>query len=74
MDRAELQELWDRNKDRPAFVREYAAEIEAHTDTDEPIPTDGSLYEVRQWLDSYKAVVTRQFGETDTTDESEGDA
>ena len=64
MDRAELYELWQRNKDRPAFVREYREAIHEHTDTDDPIP-DGSLYDVRQWLDAYKGVVTRQLNDAD---------
>jgi hypothetical protein len=68
MDRAELYELWQRNKDRPAFVRNYREEIHEHTDTEDPIP-DGSLFQVRQWLDSYKGVVTRQLNDdTDGTD------
>lgn len=59
MERDELRELWKHNKDRPAFVREYREEIHEHTDLSEPIP-EGSLFEVRKWLDSYKGVVTRQ--------------
>jgi hypothetical protein len=62
MDREELRALWDRNKDRPAFVREHREEIHDHTDTSEPIP-DGSLAEVRHWLDSYKGTVTRQLND-----------
>lgn len=68
MDRSELFDVWQRNKDRPAFVREYADEIEAHTDTSDPVP-DGTLFDVRQWLDSYKGTVTRQLDDSaDGTD------
>jgi hypothetical protein len=74
MDRQELYELWQRNKDRPAFVREYADEIEQHTDTADPVP-DGTLFDVRQWLDSYKGTVTRQLNDseegTDPTDDAD---
>jgi len=71
MDALELAGLWQRNKDRPAFVREHREAIHQHTDTDEEIP-NGSLAEVRGWLDDYKGVVTRQLPdpvETSTTDE-----
>jgi hypothetical protein len=88
MDRSDLYELWQRNKDRPAFVRSHREAIHDHTDTEAPIP-DGSLYQVRQWLDSYKGTVTRQLnddtdgtdpqddaadGETTTTDDAVGGA
>ena len=69
MDRSELFDLWQRNSDRPAFVREYRDEIDAHTETKEPIPVNGSLAEIRRWLDSYKGVVTRQLNDdSDGTD------
>lgn len=68
MQRSELYELWELNKDRPAFVREYRDEIHGHTDTSEPIPT-GSLHDVRQWLEKYKGTVTRQLDDdSDDTD------
>jgi hypothetical protein len=74
MERAELFDLWERNKDRPAFVREYADEIEQHTDTADPVP-EGTLFDVRQWLESYKGTVTRQLNDdedgTDPTDDAE---
>lgn len=88
--REELSELWERNgnKDRPAFVREHRDALHAHTDTTDPIP-EGSLSEVRLWLNRYKSTVTRQLnddtagtdphddaddGETPTTDAAEGEA
>jgi hypothetical protein len=83
MDREELRALWDRNKDRPAFVREHREAIHGHTETSDPIP-DGSLAEVRRWLESYKGTVTRQLNdespgtdpqdaETTTDDGGEGE-
>lgn len=75
MDEAELYEHWQSNKDRPAWVLEHRDEIHEHTDTDDPVPTSG-MFDVRQWLDSYKGVVTRQLtpedGETPTADDDEG--
>jgi len=70
MDREELLELWHRNSDRPAFVRNYRDEIHEHTDLSDPIP-DGSLAEVRHWMGRYKGTVTRQLGESTTTDDDE---
>jgi hypothetical protein len=66
MDRSELYSLWQRNKDRPVWVRKNADAIEEHTDTSDPVP-DGSVFEIRRWLDKYKPVVTRQLN-----DDSEG--
>jgi hypothetical protein len=70
MDAEELSQLWHRNKDRPAWVREHREAIQEHTDIDEPIP-NGALSKVRRWLNDYKGVVTRQLpdAETPTTDE-----
>lgn len=73
MDRQELYEEWQNNKHRPIYVREHRDVIHEHTDIDEPIP-DGSAAEVRDWLDSYKGTVTRQLGESDTTEAAEGEA
>lgn len=71
MDAEELAQLWQRNKDRPAWVREHREFIHEHTDVDEPIPS-GALSKVRRWLNDYKGVVTRQLpdpdAETPTTD------
>ena len=60
MDRAQLYEQWQANKDRPAYVREHRETLEAHIDTTDPIPEDGSLHEIREWLNDYKGTVTRQ--------------
>lgn len=80
MDREELLSEWEQNNHRPAYVREHREAIHAHTDLNEPIP-DGSLAQVRRWLDSYKGTVTRQLraeddesGESDMADDTEGDA
>jgi len=74
MDRHELFEEWQANNDRPAWVRNRREEIHEHTDTSDEIP-NGSLFEVRQWLQSYKGTVTRQLnddeGGTDPTDSAE---
>jgi len=71
MDREELREVWSENKDRPAFVREHREEIHEYTDTNDPVP-DGSLHEVRQWLDRFKSTVTRQLGENAKSEDTEG--
>jgi len=75
VDRAELYDLWSRNSDRPAFVREYREAIHEHTDTADPIP-DGSLAAVRRWMNRYKSVVTKQLrdGETTNPDAAEPEA
>jgi hypothetical protein len=73
MDAEELTQQWQRNKDRPAWVRENREAIQEHTDIDEPIP-NGALSKVRRWLNDYKGVVTRQLpdAETPTTEEESG--
>jgi hypothetical protein len=74
MDRDELLTTWEREKDRPAWIMEHADAINEHTDLSERVPVS-SIYEVRQWMNSYKAVVTRQLreaaGESDTTEGDE---
>lgn len=76
MDRDELYELWQANKDRPAFVLEHREELADHTDTSDPIPTS-SIYEVRQWLKNYSGTVTRQLNDdedgTDPTDDADSE-
>lgn len=88
MRKAELYRLWQapagtdlRNKDRPAFVLEHAAELDEHTDTSDPVPVDGTMRDAREWLDRFKPVVTRQLtptgddsGETPTETDGVGDA
>ena len=75
MDRETLADLWDANKDRPAFVMEHREALEDHIDTEDPIPESGSLYEIRQWLARFKGTVTRQLNDsedgTDPQDEAE---
>ena len=74
MDAAQLRDDWKQNNHRPAWVREHSDAIHEHTDTSEPIP-NGSLHAVRQWLDDYRGVVTRQLndavGETPTETDGE---
>jgi hypothetical protein len=61
--------LWQRNKDRPAFVREYRDELHEHISTEEEIPDSDSLKAVREWLGRYKGTVTRQLNDdVDGTD------
>lgn len=62
MDLSEARALWDANNDRPAVIREYRDELNAHIDTAEEIP-DGSLFEVREWLGRFKGTVTRQLND-----------
>lgn len=73
MDAAELRRLWHENNDRPAFVREHRDVIHEYTSTSDDIP-DKSLFEVRQWLTTYKATVSRQLNDAvsadDPTDET----
>ena len=59
MDAADLRDLWSRNKDRPAWVREHRDALAEYVDTDEPIPDD-QLWRVREWLNRYKSTVTKQ--------------
>jgi len=74
IDRDELYQLWQDNKDRPAWVRQHASELSEHTNTSEPIPTNGSLFDVRQWLKDYKGTVTRQLNDdADGTDPQDTD-
>jgi len=52
---------------------EHADALNEHTDTSERVPVS-SIYDVRQWMDSYKATVTRQLREAaGETDNGEGD-
>jgi len=69
MDADELLDLWNQeagrdrqNKDRPAFVRQHRDALMEHTNTDDPIPEDGTAAELREWLGAYKSTVTRQLG------------
>jgi hypothetical protein len=75
MDQQELFGVWQRNKHRPAFVRNYAEEIGEYINTDEPIPEGDSLAATRRWLERYRGTVTRQLkpesGETPTGDAEE---
>lgn len=73
MDRDSLFDAWQANKDRPAWVRENRDEIHDQTNTSEAIP-DGSIYEVRQWLQSYKGAVTRQLQPDDDPDADADDS
>ena len=62
MDPSELLAAWNANNDRPMWIRENRELIHEHTDTSEPIP-DASAYQVREWVDRYGSVVTRQLKE-----------
>ena len=62
MDAEDLLEVWEQHNDRPQFVIEHADALEEHTNTSESIPTD-RVYKAREWLDRYRAVVTRQLRE-----------
>lgn len=66
MDRETLFEHWQRNKDRPQFIRAHReAFVEHLSDTTAghlPAP-DASTYEYREFLNSYKAPVTRQLND-----------
>jgi len=80
MDRSELYKEWTENNDRPAWVRARREDIHEHTSTSDPIP-NGSLFEVEQWLNSYKGTVTRQLNDsedgtdpTDDADDGEGES
>jgi len=75
MDAEELLDLWEAHNDRPAWIMEHADALNEHTDTSERVPVS-SIYDVRQWMDSYKATVTRQLreavdGDTTNTDGDE---
>ena len=59
MDRQTLREQWKANNHRPVWVREHREAINEHVDTSEPVP-EGGTFRLRQWLDKYKGVVTRQ--------------
>jgi len=78
MDASDLLELWNadagrgrQNKDRPAFVRQHRDALAEHTNTDDPIPEDGTAADLRAWLGTYKATVTRQLGENTNPDAEE---
>jgi hypothetical protein len=60
MDQREVFEEWQANKDRPAYVREHRETLAEHIDTSDPIPEDGTLSRVRDWLQRYRGTVTRQ--------------
>jgi hypothetical protein len=80
MDRETLFELWDRNKDRPQFVRahrdEFAEHLSETTARHLPAP-DASTFEYRQFINDYAGVVTRQLnddaGGTDPTDDADAE-
>lgn len=59
MDQPTLREQWKANNHRPVWVREHREEIHEHTDTSDPIPDKGPFH-VRQWLERYRSVVTKQ--------------
>lgn len=62
MEPAELHYQWHENNDRPAWVRANRQEIMDAVDIDDPVP-DGSLHDIRRWMDSYKSTVSRQLNE-----------
>ena len=73
MDRADLFELWQANKHRPTFVLEHRDQLAEHIDTSEPIPTSGT-FAIRQWLEAYMGVVTKQLApDTEDADEESDD-
>lgn len=63
MDIEQLRRLWHANKDRPAFVREHADALGDHLTVSESVPEDGSMYQLRDWLERYRPTVTRQLDE-----------
>lgn len=75
MERSELLAAWKAHSDRPAWVMENREALEDHIDTSDPIPENGSLYEIRQWLARFKSTVTRQLNDdepgTDPHDDAE---
>lgn len=75
MDRETLAAQFQANNHRPAWVMENREALEDHINTSEPIPENGSLYEIRQWLARFKGTVTRQLNDdaesTDPQDEAE---
>lgn len=73
LSRADLRELWGRNKHRPAFIREHRDAIATHTNLDESPPESDSLFQMREWLDRYMGTVTRQLAETTTDDDAEAE-
>lgn len=78
MDRETLAAQFQTNNHRPAWVMENREALEEHIDTSDPIPANGSLYEIRQWLARFKGTVTRQLNDsedgTDPQDEAEAPA
>lgn len=68
MEQDELHEHWKQHNERAAWVRENRDSIHEHTNTSEEIPP-GSLYEVRQWLKSYKSVVSKQLKPDEDSEE-----
>jgi hypothetical protein len=59
MDREELLKQWRANNERPQWVRANRETLEAHIDTQDPIPTSGTAA-VADWVSRYKSTVTRQ--------------
>lgn len=66
-----LYERWQENKDRPAWVRNNRSEIEERVEVGDRIPEP--LAAIDDWLDKYKATVTRQLNpENDDDSMAEG--
>lgn len=64
----ELYERYQANKHRPAWIRRHRDELQAAVDlktTDLEIPDN--LADVEDWLERYKAVLTREL-KPDSTD------
>jgi len=63
-----LRDRWEANKDRPAWIRRHADELEAATETEIP----RNLAELDDWLRRKKAVVTRKLNEADAESDDNG--
>lgn len=78
MDQRDLYEEWERNKDRPQWVRNHQDNLKDYL-TDgvvESMPApDASAFEWRQFLNSHMGSVTRQLnpetGDSDNTEDAE---
>jgi len=73
---SDLLDRWQANNHRPTWVRENRDELNDATELSEPVP-DGSVFEIRRWLERYKGTVTRQLNDdepgTDPHDDATGE-
>lgn len=63
-----LRDRWEQHKDRPAWVRRHADELETATGLEIP----RNLAELDDWLRRKKAVVTRKLNESDAESDDNG--